>query len=272
MSFQEIKSKAELSKFVESYWSYQSVTTNPLILLPDGTFNILIAKAPFTFLGIEFPSGIYLLPILTTPIQLFTKQSLIGIRCKAFSMVNIVGKKVHLLASITPIEAIINEKTNVNFQLFKISEHFDIHALVPDLENFMFDLLRRRFELNENLRSQVNYILDRKGDIRISNLCENFGISRQALHKSFSTSLGISPKELAMVWRLNHCLTLTNQTLSLTETALDAGFFDQAHSINTFKKLWNFSPSQFQKLNPAIFEFSRQSMINRFKNGYDPEI
>lgn len=272
MSFQEIKSKAELSKFVESYWSYQSITTNPLILLPDGTFNILIAKAPFTFLGIEFPSGIYLVPILTNPIQLVTKHQLIGIRCKAFSMVNIVGKKVHLLATITPIEAIIDQKSVIQYQLINSQNYFHIQELVPDLENFMFNLLRSRFELNENLRSQVNYILDRKGDVRISNLCQDFGISRQALHKSFSTSLGISPKELAMVWRLNHCLTLTNQTLSLTETALDSGFFDQAHSINTFKKQWNFSPTQFQKINPTVFEFSRQSMINRFKNLYDPEI
>src|SRR5690606_20593197 len=71
-------------------------------------------------------------------------------------------------------------------------------------ENLAFDLLNHSFSINENLRYKVNYILNRKGDIRIETLCAELGISRQALHKSFKDGLGIGPKDLAKTWRLNH--------------------------------------------------------------------
>ena len=72
------------------------------------------------------------------------------------------------------------------------------------MDDFSFELLNKSFELNSSLRDKVNYILDRRGNIKIAELCEEFAISRQALHKHFKTYLGISPKELATTWRLNH--------------------------------------------------------------------
>jgi len=272
MKLEEVKSKAELSKFIESYWYFDGSVKPELLLLPDGTFNVIVAQAPFCCGIQEFPKGLYLVPITTHPVQLMSKGILYGIRFKAFSMLNIVGKKAGLIKNINELETV----AHTDFKGTAIQAEFDkeseLQLRKSTLENLAFDLLNHKYDLNEQLRAQVNYILDRKGDIRISELCSIIGISRQALHKNFTQSLGIGAKELATTWKLNHFFTLMSDHTSLTETALDAGFFDQAHSINAFKNLWKLSPGNLQKSNPILFAFAKESMTRRFSNFYDPEV
>ena len=50
-------------------------------------------------------------------------------------------------------------------------------------------MLNKRFQVNLSLRDKVNYILDLKGQIKIGDMAKEFGVSRQALHKSFKQNL-----------------------------------------------------------------------------------
>lgn len=272
MKLEEIKSKAELSKFIESYWYFSGHLQPELILLPDGTFNVVVAQSSFTFGMQEFPKGIYLVPITTQPVKLISAGSIYGIRFKAFSMQNIVGKKAGLIRNINPLEHVATAAINAKSLHREFSKENELLLRKTALENLAFDLLNHKYNLDEQLRAQVNYILDRKGDLKISELCSTIGISRQGLHKNFIQSLGVGAKELAMTWKLNHFFTLTSENDTLTETSLDAGFFDQSHCINTFKNTWQFSPGNLQKLNPGLFSFAKEVMTKRFSNFYDPEI
>ena len=126
--------------------------------------------------------------------------------------------------------------------------------------------------VNLDLRDKVNYILDSKGQIRVEQMAKEFGVSRQALHKNFKQNLLITPKELAAIWQLNHFFTLADQSNdSLTGLAIDAGYYDQAHFINSFKLKFGMSPKQFIKANEQVFNFAKDSMSKRFNNYYDPE-
>lgn len=274
MKLEEIKSKAELSKFIESYWHFDGTLERQLILLPDGTFNVIISKSEFTVGNgaVHYPAGAYLIPITTKPICLNCCDDVFGIRFKAFSMVNVAGKKVGDLKLINGLEDCLAKPFQLLDLNSKIHREKEIEEAKLHLETLAFDLLNHHYFVNENLREQVNYLLDRKGDVKIMALCDDLGISRQGLHKSFMSTLGIAPKELAMTWRLNYYFTLMSKNNSLTETALDAGFFDQAHSINSFKAQWQFSPSNLQKTNPVLFQFAQQNMTKRFSNFYDPEV
>jgi AraC-like DNA-binding protein len=272
MKIREIKSKAELSKFIESYWYFDGQMQPDLILFPDGTFNVVVAQSPFSCGVQEFPKGIYLVPVSTQPVQLISKGILYGIRFKAFSLMNVVGRKAGLIKNINELETVATASLNIKTMQAEFDRDIELELRKATLENLAFDLLNHQYELNEQLRAQVNYILDRKGDVQISALCETVGITRQGLHKNFTKSLGIGAKELAMTWKLNYFFTLMSDSNSLTETALDAGFYDQAHSINAFKNLWQMSPGNLQKSNPALFSFAKESMTKRFTNFYDPEI
>jgi AraC-like DNA-binding protein len=272
MKLEEIKSKAELSKFIESYWSFDGRVHSEMILLPDGTFNVLIAQHAFISDGIEYPKGIYLSPLLLQPVKISTSGLVYGIRFKAFSLSNVIGKNAAVVDEIIELESVIKQPGNLNRWYTEFDFNSGILQKQNSLENAAFDLLNHQYQLNEDLRAQVNYILDRKGNIRISELCSEAGISRQALHKNFMLHLGIGAKSLATTWRLNHFFTLMSDDNKLTHSALDAGFYDQAHSIHTFKNHWQLSPGIFQKTNPVLFSYAKDVMNKRFSNFYDPEI
>ena len=271
MSIDEIKSRAELSRFIESYWHFNGCIQPDLVLLPDGTFHVIIVTSTFLWENMEFPSGIYLVPISTQPIHIVSSGCIFGIRFKAFSLQNIIGKKAGLVKRINELETLIPGTFNKEIIQSDLGGLAELKEKKSALENLAFDLLNKQYFINEQLRAQVNYILDRKGDIRVSELCSEMSITRQGLHKNFVASLGIGPKELAMTWKLNHYFTLLSQEQSLTETAIDAGFFDQAHSINSFKTRWNVSPGSLRRSDPHFFQYAQDTMRKRFSNFFDPE-
>ena len=84
--------------------------------------------------------------------------------------------------------------------------------------------------------------------------------------------MGIGAKELAMTWKLNYFFTLMSDSSSLTATALDAGFYDQSHSIHAFKNFWQISPAHLKKSNPVLVALVQDSMSKRFSNFYDPDL
>ena len=272
MKLEELKSKAELSKFIESYWSFDGHNNGQMILLPDGTFNVLITEQSFFSDNIEYPKGVYIVPLLLQPVTIFTPGLIYGIRFKAFSLSNVIGKNASQVDTITELEQLIKQPKNLDNRLKQFDFSSDLSIKKTSLENAAFDLLNHQYGLNEQLRAQVNYILDRKGKIRIEEMCNDANISRQALHKNFIQHLGIGAKALATTWRLNHFFTLMSNESKLTHSAIDAGFYDQAHSINTFKNHWQLSPGIFQKTNPVLFSYAKEVMSKRFSNFYDPEI
>lgn len=274
MNLSEIKSKAELSTFIESYWHFESDGINDLVFFPDGTFNIFFAAAPFYVANSSqaCPAGAYLMPISSFPLSIHSPKDIYGIRFKAFSLLNVLDKDVKELTILNPLEQCVDERTMLRTSKQVFKSGIELSSMVPQLEQIAFELLNKHFHVNLNLRDKVNYILDLKGQIKISEMAKTFGVSRQALHKNFKQHLLISPKELSAIWQLNHFFTLTDGIDdSLTGKALEVGYFDQAHFINSFKARFGLSPKQFMKVKPEIFSFAKEHMVRRFSHYYDPE-
>ncbi|BDS09871.1 helix-turn-helix domain-containing protein [Aureispira anguillae] len=274
MKLSEIKSHAELSTFIESYWHFEHDGYNSLAFFPDGTFNIFFVSEPF-FLANQTqpcPPGAYLMPITSYPVYLRSSKDIYGIRFKAFSLLNIINNNVPELTLLNNLEDIIQQNNLIKDSKTAFKTDLDLAKIVPYLEKIAFELLNKRFKVNLSLREKVNYILDLKGQIKIAEMAKEFGVSRQALHKNFKQHLLISPKELSAIWQLNHFFTLTDtMDTSLTGKALEAGYFDQAHFINAFKARFGLSPTQFMKVKPEIFSIAKEQMTKRFNNYYDPD-
>lgn len=274
MKLSEIKSHAELSTFIESYWHFESDETNSLVFFPDGTFNIFFVSEPFytAHQTQVYPPGAYLMPITSRPVYINSKKDIYGIRFKAFSLLNIITSNVPELTLLNNLEEIMSNSHLIKDSKSTFSSKIDLVNIVPYLEKIAFELLNKRFQVNLNLRAKVNYILDLKGQIRISEMAKAFGVSRQALHKNFKQHLLISPKELSAIWQLNHFFTLSDKVdANLTGKALEAGYFDQAHFINAFKARFGLSPTQFMKVKPEFFDIAKEQMAKRFNHYYDPE-
>ncbi len=83
------------------------------------------------------------------------------------------------------------------------------------------------------------------GDIRIKDLVAGFPISQDAFEKRFNRVVGTSPKQYARIVRLRSLIDHYRPTSSLTDAALAAGYFDQAHFIKDFKAFTGKTPTAF---------------------------
>lgn len=83
------------------------------------------------------------------------------------------------------------------------------------------------------------------GNLRIADLSKELYISRDALEKRFRQNTGTTPKHFSSILRLRQAVDGHTQSKSLTDLAISAGYYDQAHFIREFRRFTGRSPKQF---------------------------
>jgi methylphosphotriester-DNA--protein-cysteine methyltransferase len=91
----------------------------------------------------------------------------------------------------------------------------------------------------------LSVINQHHGTLKIRDLLKQLHVSQSSLEKRFRQVVGTSPKKYAGIVRLKHVIEHYDPTLSLTATAYDAGFYDQAHFIKEFKAFTGEAPENF---------------------------
>jgi AraC-like DNA-binding protein len=95
---------------------------------------------------------------------------------------------------------------------------------------------RDKFALIRHLRHT------REGQIQ--NMAHSMHISRRQLQRLFQNHFGYSPRFYAKVMRFNQLVNRLHPAKSLIETALEHGYYDQAHMGREIKQLSGLTPSQ----------------------------
>jgi AraC-like DNA-binding protein len=118
-------------------------------------------------------------------------------------------------------------------------------------EAFLLNRLASSESVDRMVKSSVALLLSLKGQVKISELSEELQISRRQLERRFSTVVGLSPKQLSKIVRLQTTLKMliNNQAASLTALAYDGEYYDQAHFIKDFRQFTGVSPKEFFKDN-----------------------
>ena len=76
--------------------------------------------------------------------------------------------------------------------------------------------------------------------------CADFGLSARQLRRLTQLYLGLSPRELARVFRFQYMLQIMNTVNN--KTAWADHYHDQPHFIREFKSISGFTPNQFKSL------------------------
>lgn len=270
---------------IESYWDMPILNKNGIskleLLLPTCTFNIIftdqtcmikthplsdwvVLEAGASFFG-QRTSCIYIKSDVAIKIS--------GVRFKPFAFANIINM---------PIFQLNDGVTHLN-ELFEITPSADslIHDIIITqelsfktqlLNELMHLLFKDSFSIDEKLRAQLNYIMDRKGSVKVSEIFNVFNVSKVTLNKHFKNKVGLSPKRVAQIWRMNYLLQMKeeNPSESLTSLSLNAGYYDQAHFIKDFKMLFGSPPRSFFLHNTQLLKVEHQNISKRFTNQYDP--
>jgi AraC-like DNA-binding protein len=95
----------------------------------------------------------------------------------------------------------------------------------------------------------IKLLRSQKGDINLLSLYKYLGIDKSTLEKKFKQKVGITPKNLAAIYRFNHAVALKSHkpSISFTQISYECGYYDQAHLIRDFSRFTGQSPSSYFK-------------------------
>lgn len=118
---------------------------------------------------------------------------------------------------------------------------------ISKLNNF----LEKRLLPQQDHIDYVDYTIQQmkanNGNISIKGLEQKLGICTRQLQRHFLAKIGISPKEMSKLIRLNSafCSLETDPGISLTNLSYEAGYYDQSHFYRDFKSISGVSPTSF---------------------------
>lgn len=128
----------------------------------------------------------------------------------------------------------------------RIAQAKDMGARVRFIERALLSLLRENGRTEPAVDRALEVIEAMRGQVRVDELAAEIGVSCRHLTRQFERAVGLSPKEFGRVSRFLHALQVmtAGQGRSLTDVALDCGFFDQAHFNHEFRELAGMSPGE----------------------------
>lgn len=115
------------------------------------------------------------------------------------------------------------------------------------IETFLLSRLTDKINIDQIVKSTVEIILTANGQLSVDELSKQANTNRRQLVRKFSSTIGLSPKQLSKTIRLQATLKtlLTQNTTSLTNLAYENEYYDQAHFIKDFKEFTGLTPKEF---------------------------
>ncbi len=231
LTVQQHPANKRLVGIVHSYLQVSTSKPTPYPIMPDGTQAIFIS-AESTLIGGAHTQAL--------DIQIQKPGDYFGIRfypgaLRHFFNLNlseITGQFVESQYFPCRYFALLHQQIyqQDNFlQRVRICEQWLLRHFTPQPSN-SFDLA-------------LGLIYQSTGNIEISTLANNTGVSSRQLNRLFQQYTGLSTKAFAQIIRIqNACKQLYENPNNSLETALQLGFFDQAHLLKEYKRLLTLSP------------------------------
>lgn len=283
----ELLPQAWLSHSVEVFWCQK--LSEHAFFIPQGVFDLLLHSKPIGFSKVDdqlsikqIPAGVSILGQQISAYTLYSKhpQWIFGVRLKPFSFLkqqfmsslevkNTIESITQYLSHSGYLNDVLPLLAQLNENHFNIQMQPIIEKITPWLHS---QFIANDYVISERLRAETNAILNARGDIKISDMCERFSISKVTLRQHFLDNIGLLPKELCKIWRLNNFLLHSQSAAqTLTESAINAGYFDQAHLNREFKSLLGQTPKRYlNSAEPHLNQGFQAAINNRFIGKYDP--
>lgn len=128
----------------------------------------------------------------------------------------------------------------------------DLAGRIALLERFLLERLRHGEALHPALPASLEWLrrrcLQGGGPGTIAALADELPIGQRRLERLFKHHVGLSPKRYARLLRIARSRELIKRggaAVSLTDTAHEAGYFDQAHFIHDFKAVTGVTPGGY---------------------------
>ena len=115
------------------------------------------------------------------------------------------------------------------------------------LEQFLGTRASRGTPASAFVKAAVERIEQAHGNVRVSLLHEESGVSRKHLAVMFTREVGVAPKTYAQLRRFVWTLARLRESESIdwAQLAARAGYADQSHLVRDFRRVADASPTEF---------------------------
>jgi len=122
-----------------------------------------------------------------------------------------------------------------------------VEARIEIVESFLLNRLQQAETVDSIIKSTIDTILTANGQLSVNELSAQLKVNRRQLERNFAEAVGLSPKQLSKIIRLQATLKLllSNQFTSLTALAYEGNYYDQAHFIKDFREFTGQTPKEF---------------------------
>jgi AraC-like DNA-binding protein len=256
MIYQTFEPNDDLTPFIKCYWTLESPkeeAAEKQTIVPDGFMEMIFHYGDLYRQYTENGNSIiqpkcFVIGQLTRPLEIEPTGNT-GIFSVRFHPNGFLP-----FASI-PIKEMENTAVSLEKLFGKDAQEIEQKIVTADstserihlMETFLLSRLTNAEAVDRMVKSIVETILTANGQLSINELSKQTNINRRQLERKFSATIGLSPKQLSKIIRLQATLKmlLNKKFTSLTALAYENEYYDQAHFIKDFKDLTGFTPKEF---------------------------
>ena len=257
MNYQTFQPHPDLESVISCYWTLEVPKTDDAQrqrIIPDGTIEMAFilgddikrytSDDDFILQPRAMVLGQTIEPFYIEPTGYVNT---FAIRFYPYGFANFVTEPIkNLVNKETPIELLFGERTTKKLEQ-KIIQAEDAEQRIDIIESFLLDRLSEKSTVDNIVKTTIDTLLLTKGSASIRTILKEDISKRRQLERKFVKQIGISPKQLGKVIRLQTALKmlLNEEGESLTNVAYKSEYYDQAHFIKDFKEFTGVNPKEF---------------------------
>jgi hypothetical protein len=257
MNYQTYQPHPDLQSAVKLFWTLEipaQPDVQPQLILPDGCIDIIFVLGEdikrytsgdnFIIQPREMVLGQITEPFYVEPTG---HVNSFAVRFYPYGFANFVQVPINELANRETLIALLFGEEIATQLTQKIKQATDTVHRIAILERFLLERLNDQTTVDNIVKNTIDTILLTRGAEAINSILGDDLSKRRQLERKFVRQIGISPKQLGKVIRLQTVLKmlLNNQSESLTAIAYESDYYDQAHFIKDFKDFTGITPKDF---------------------------
>jgi len=261
MNYQTYQPSSDLESIISCYWTLEVPAAKDVQkqrIVPDGTIEMAFilgddikrytSEEEFIIQPRSMVLGQIIDPFYIEPTG---TVNTFAIRFYPYGFANFVSVALKDLAKTeTPIEMLFGEEVAKKLEK-DIVQATDTKQRIEIIESFLKNKLNDQVMVSNIVtnivRETIDTLLASKGSTSINDILEGDLSKRRQLERMFVKQVGISPKQLGKLIRLQSALKmlLNQEDESLTNIAYNNEYYDQAHFTKDFKEFTGVSPKEF---------------------------
>lgn len=257
MNYETFLPHSDLGSLVKCYWTLEvlaSESSQRQRIIPDGCIEMIFILGDdvkrytsgdnFVIQPRAMALGQITEPFFVEPTGYVNS---FAARFYPYGFANFVSTPIKALANKeTPIELLFGEKQAEELEQ-KIVHATGTNKRIEIIEDFLLDKLKNEVIIDNIVKSTIDIIFSTRGSTSVDSILKDDLSKRRQLERKFLNQVGMSPKQLGKVIRLQTALKmlLNRQSESLTKIAYESEYYDQAHFIKDFKEFTGTTPKAF---------------------------